>query len=119
MTQPAAKEQRACPRVALELEVHLGRNVGNDVVARTRDLSVGGARVVCGRPLRIDEELRFELELPAGGQQLSGTARVLRQHRSDMYALRFENVAPAVAGILDAFVDANAGDGRPPGPAQA
>jgi hypothetical protein len=109
MTERVTNEYRACPRVAVALDVQLGRKVGNDVIARTRDLSVGGARVVSGRPLRIDEELQFDLDLPAGGQHVCGTARVLRQHRHDLYALRFENVAPAVAGVLGAFVDANSG----------
>jgi hypothetical protein len=89
------------------LDVQLGRKIGNDVIARTHDLGIGGARVISGRPLGIDEELRFDLELPAGGPHLRGTARVLRQHRHDMYALRFENVAPAVIGVLGAFVDGN------------
>jgi hypothetical protein len=96
--------------VAVALDVHLGRKVGNDVVARTHDLSISGARVVSARPLRVDEELRFDLELPPGGRHLSGTARVLRQHRPDMYALRFENVAPAGRDVLGEFVDASSGD---------
>jgi hypothetical protein len=95
--------------VSVALDVHLGRKVGNDVVARTSDISVSGARVVSGRPLRVDEELQFDFELPSGGQRMRGTARVLRQHRHDMYALRFENVAPAVVGVLDAFVEAYTG----------
>ena len=93
----------------MALDVYLGRKVGNDVIARTSDISVSGARVVSGRPLRIDEELQFDLELPTAGHRLRGTARVLRQHRHDMYALRFENVAPGDVGVLGAFVDANAG----------
>jgi hypothetical protein len=65
--------------------------------------------VVSDRPLRIDEELAFDLELGAGGRHLTGTARVLRQHSTDMYALRFEHVAEAARGELGAFVRAGGG----------
>jgi hypothetical protein len=111
MDQTGVPEQRRCARVPVVLDVHLGRKIGNDVVARTSDLSVEGARVFSSRPLRVDEELQFDLELPAGGEHLTGTARVLRQHRHDLYALRFEKVGPAVRGVLDAFVEAG---GRTP-----
>src|SRR5881396_3741568 len=72
MTQRMTDERRACPRVAAALNVRLGRKVGNHVIARTRDLSVAGARVVSGRPLRIDEELQFDLELPAAASISAG-----------------------------------------------
>jgi hypothetical protein len=103
MADPLAVEQRANPRVEVALEVHLSRKVGKEVVAQTCDLSVSGARITSDRPLRVDEELRFDLELPFGAH-LGGKARVLRQHRHDTYALRFEHVAPATRGDLDAFV---------------
>lgn len=100
-------DQRLSPRVTVALEVHLGRKVGNDVHARTCDLSLTGACVTCARPLRVDEEVRFDLALPRGAH-LDGTARVLRQQRHDMYALRFEHMTPATRGALDAFVGASA-----------
>jgi len=59
------------------------------------------------RPLRVDEELQFDLDLRAGEPHLNGTARVLRQDRHDTYALRFEHVDPAVLRDLRIFVDAN------------
>jgi hypothetical protein len=104
MAEPLAAEQRAHPRVSVALDVHLGRRRGNEVVARTCDLCEAGAMVVSDRPLRIDEELAFDLQLGAGGRHLTGTARVLRQHSTDMYALRFEQVAEAGRGELGAFV---------------
>jgi PilZ domain len=104
MTFHVGAEQRGGQRVAVALDVHLGRDVGNDVVARTEDLSVSGARVVCGRPLRVDEELELELLVPAVGR-LRGRARVLRQHRPDMYALRFEGFGPQERAALGRLVD--------------
>ena len=96
-----ASDRRASPRIAVALDLHLERKVGNAVAARTLDLSVGGARVVSDRPLRVDEELRFDLRLGGGDEHLRGTARVLRH---DTYALRFGHVAPAALRDLDAFV---------------
>lgn len=100
-------ELRATPRIAVALEVSLDRKVGSAVHARTCDLSRTGACITCARPLRVDEEIHFDLALPRG-DRLDGTARVLRQQRHDMYALRFEQMSPACRGALDAFVDGTA-----------
>jgi c-di-GMP-binding flagellar brake protein YcgR len=110
MTQPTPSDRRVGPRIAVALDLHLARTKGNAVTTRTLDLSVGGARVLSGRPLRVDEELRFDLHLDvrAGDRHLDGTARVLRQDRHDTYALRFEHLDPAVLRDLRTFVDANA-----------
>jgi hypothetical protein len=110
MAERVLTEQRVCPRVAAALVVQLGRKVGSDVSARTADLGLGGARVVSDRPLRVDEELRFDLELDddSGGAHLIGVARVLRQHRHDQYALRFEQLDPDGLSALGAFVERHA-----------
>jgi hypothetical protein len=108
MAQRVVTEHRTCPRVAAALVLHLGRSVGSDVSARTADVGLGGARVVSDRPLRVDEELRFDLELDDGGAHLIGVARVLRQHRHDQYALRFEQLDPDGLSALGAFVERHA-----------
>jgi hypothetical protein len=92
--------------VAVACPLRLARQVGNDVNARTRDLSVSGARIVSDRPLRVDEELRFDLELTAGDQRhLTGRARVLRELPSNTYALRFEQVPAEQRASLDRFLE--------------
>lgn len=96
-------EQRVSGRIAVALDVSLERKVGNEVHARTCDLSVTGACITCDRPLRVDEEVRFDLALPLG-DHLGGKARVLRQQRHDTYALRFEHMSPTTRGLLGAFV---------------
>jgi c-di-GMP-binding flagellar brake protein YcgR len=101
--QQAAAERRTSPRVTAALDLQLARKVGNPLMVRTRDVSAGGAYVFSARPLRIYEELQFDLEL-AGGEHVLGTARVLRQHQHDAYALRFEHVAPDALLALTAFV---------------
>lgn len=104
-TQPAS-ERRGSPRVAVALDVRLQRKVGNPVSVQTLDLGAGGARVVSARPLRVDEELHFDLDLPAGGRHVDGTARVLRQHPNNAYALRFEHIGPDALRELEAVVAA-------------
>jgi PilZ domain len=102
-------EQRGTARVAVACELHLARHVGNEVAARTRDLSVHGARIVSERPLRVDEELDFDLQLTtADRRHLRGRARVLRAEHSNNYALRFEHVGADARAALVAFLDAMA-----------
>jgi len=105
--QQVAIERRARPRVAVALDLQLARKVGNPLTVRTRDLSVGGAYVVSTRPLQIFEEMHFDLDVPVDGQHVDGTARVLRQHRHDAYALRFEQMTPAALRVLGAFVESH------------
>lgn len=105
-------EQRLSPRVEAALDVSLGRKVGNDVHARTCDLSLTGACITCARPLRVDEEVHFDLALPLG-DHVDGTARVLRQQRHDTYALRFEHLSPATLGALGAFVGSSSAPSAP------
>lgn len=107
--RPSGHEQRTAPRAAVALDVRLERGVGRAVNARTLDLGAGGARVRSTRPLRVDEELHFDVDLPAGGGHVDGTARVLRQDRHDVYALRFEGLAHATLAELREFVDASTG----------
>lgn len=103
-------DRRTSPRIAVAVELRLERKVGNPVWAQTLDLGAGGARVFSSRPLRVDEELRFDLELPEGGRHLDGTARVLRQLPNHVYALRFESLPPDGLQELRAVVGA---DGSP------
>jgi hypothetical protein len=84
--------RRAAPRAVIELPVALVRPHGNAVPSRTVDVGPGGMRVRCDRPLHIDELLAFDLDCP--GAQVSGRARVLREHVGSTYALRFEWLGP-------------------------
>jgi c-di-GMP-binding flagellar brake protein YcgR len=102
-------ERRSSARVTVALELQLARRIGSSLTVRTLDISATGARVLCARPLRIYEELTFDGELPPRGQHIEGTARVLRQHRPNVYALRFEHIATDVQRELEAFVEAGAG----------
>ena len=77
------------------------------MTARTVDLGTGGARVTSDRPLRVDEELRFDVALCDEAEHVVGTGRVLRQDGHNVYALRFERVAPECARDLQSFLDAS------------
>jgi hypothetical protein len=74
------------------------RRRGGPVGGHTEDVGPGGARIVVDRPLRIDEELDFDLIL--GDVHVDGRARVLRQESSNRYALRFESLGAAAAHVL-------------------
>lgn len=89
--------------------MRLAHKVGRALTARTLDLSAGGARVTSDRPLRVDEEMRFDVDLPEGGRHIEGIARVLRQDRHNVYALRFERIADDTRAELRSFVEATAG----------
>ena len=89
----------------MALDLRLAHKTGRAVTARTLDLSAGGARVTSERPLRVDEEMPFEADLPTDGRHIEGIARVLRQDRHNVYALRFERVAEDALDVLRAFVE--------------
>jgi hypothetical protein len=97
-------DQRGTERANVYLELQLARKAGRTINVRTLDVGFGGARVISERPLRVDEELHFECDLPTGSCHLDGMARVLRQDRHNVYALRFEHVAPELMSQLRAFV---------------
>ena len=106
----SAADQRATPRAPIAIELLLARKSGRPVSACTVDLCAHGARVRCDRPLRIDEELHFDADLPSG-PHVDGTARVLRQDRHDTYALRFEVVCDGATEEFAALVEARAVSG--------
>lgn len=89
---PGTAERRATPRAAVACDLHLHRHSGSPVDVRTVDVGPGGARVASHRPLRIDEELRFDLEIPGEPRHVTGWAHVLRQAGHELYALRFTKV---------------------------
>ena len=94
----------------MALDLRLAHKAGRPLTARTIDLSAGGARVQSERPLRVDEEMHFDVDLPSSGRHIEGIARVLRQDRHDVYALRFERVADDTLADLRLFVEATAGE---------
>ena len=75
------------------------RSKGLPVEGRSVDLGRGGMRVLCARPLRIDDVLGFELVVP-GGERVTGMARVLREDVRRTYGLRFEGLATEAAETL-------------------
>lgn len=78
------QQRRRQPRAQVQIECVLRRRTGSPVICHTIDLGPGGMCVATDRPLGIDEVLHFDL---AGA---GGDARVLREQRPNVYALRFE-----------------------------
>jgi hypothetical protein len=96
------ENRRSHPRIPVVLDAHLERRVGNSVTAQTRDLCLHGARIVTQRPLAIDEELTFDLEVDSTHLRLA--SRVLREHHHSTYALRFEHLEPQDQQAIDTLL---------------
>jgi hypothetical protein len=92
-------DQRRTPRTAVELGCTLARRRGNPVRAVTQDLGAGGMCVITDRPLSMDEELEFAIDAPGSPH---GRARVVRQQRTNCYALRFEHMLDDILEWLEA-----------------
>jgi len=97
-------ERRGSRRAQVDLAVTLSRHNGGPVHGRTVDLSVGGMRVATTRPLRTDEVLDFAVPIESVGPLVQGRARVMREQARNVYALRFEHIAPDAASCLSDFV---------------
>jgi hypothetical protein len=92
-------EQRTNPRARVDCPVTLVRRRGNPVTGHTQDLGPGGARIIVDRPLTIDEEVGFALDLGTG-TPVDGRARVLRQQGLRIYAVRFERLAATASEAI-------------------
>ena len=92
-------ERRGSPRIELSVACTLRRRSGSTIEARTVDLGPGGMSVTTNRPLADDEVVFFDLPL-SPDQVVDGSARVLRQQRYGVYALRFESTSASVAHSL-------------------
>ena len=101
-------ERRGSPRVEISVGCTLQRRTGSPIEAMTLDLGSGGMRITSDRPLRIDEELDFDIL--RGGLRLTGHARVMRQHERRVYALRFERLPGGTREALRALMSQPATD---------
>jgi hypothetical protein len=84
-------ERRTGPRIELSVACTLTRRHGSPVAGRTVDLGPGGMSVTTERPLTTDELVHFDLLLSAD-HAIDGEARVLRERKYRVYALRFESL---------------------------
>jgi hypothetical protein len=96
----APPEIRA-PRAEIALTCTLYRHIGSPIPAETLNVGPRGMRVRSPRPLRDDETVGFDI--PNFDMRLSGSARVIRQERPHVYALRFENLPAPVTRRLHAL----------------
>jgi c-di-GMP-binding flagellar brake protein YcgR len=84
-------DRRHAGRVEMVVTCTLKRRAGSPISCETVDVGPGGMSVCSERPLATDEVVAFDL----AAVELSGHARVLRQHGHQLYALRFEQLADA------------------------
>lgn len=96
----AVAEIRA-PRVEIELSCTLRRQIGSPIPAQTINVGPRGMRVRSPRPLRDDETVGFDL--PNFDMRIAGSARVIRQERPHVYALRFEGLPEPMTRRLHAL----------------
>ena len=89
------------PRARIELPCTLRRRAGSAIPARTIDLGPAGMRLTAERPLAADETVNFDLANLR--MRVAGLARVLRQQRADVYALRFERLPEPMYRCLHAL----------------
>jgi hypothetical protein len=85
----------------VSLPCTLRRRVGAPISARTLEVGPGGMCVSSPRPLATDETVEFDL--PDVEMRISGHARVVRQQRLNVYALRFEDLPEPMARRLHAL----------------
>lgn len=77
------------------------RAAGSPIACETIDIGPTGMRLTTVRPLAVDELLAFDLLL--GGLHIDGNARVIREERPHVYALRFDRLtAPMTRRLQDA-----------------
>jgi hypothetical protein len=89
------------PRAQLVFECTLRRRTGSPIPAHTVVLGPRGMHVSSPRPLSPDETVGFELV--DQHMRVSGRARVLRQERLNVYALRFEGLPDPMTRHLHAL----------------
>ena len=115
MTAEPASEGPAAgpssPPIAPEevsLRCTLTRGAGSPISARALAVGPTGMRVATERPLALDETVSFDL--PCGDQIIHGHARVVRQERPDVFAVRFGPLPPPMERRLqDAVAELTAG----------
>jgi hypothetical protein len=103
MTASGSGDRRRAPRAAVAIACTLRRRTGSPVAGRTVDLGPAGMCVATARPLAADEAVEFELpQLPG---DVHGHARVMREQRYGVYALRFEGLPERLRDQLAALAD--------------
>lgn len=89
------------PKADIALPCTLRRSHGSSIAAATVSLGPRGMRVRSPRPLCADETIGFDI--PDLDIRIDGRARVLRQERLNVYALRFEGLPEPMVRRLHAL----------------
>ncbi len=102
-TGNASDPQRPAQQ-AVELPCTLARHGGSPIVAETIDLGTTGMRLTTARPLAVDEMVAFDLPVQDADDHICGQARVVRQERPGVYALRFDRLTQPMSRCLQDVV---------------
>ena len=95
------QQELRAPQAHVALACILRRRSGAPIPVQTLDLGPRGMRITSPRPLALDETVGFDL--PNLDMRVSGVARVLRQERMHVYALRFEGLPEPMTRRLHAL----------------
>lgn len=95
------QQELRAPQAHVELPCILRRRNGAPIPVQTLDIGPRGMRISSPRPLALDETVGFEL--PNLDMRIHGAARVLRQERMHVYALRFEGLPEPMTRRLHAL----------------
>jgi hypothetical protein len=99
-------QERRAPQAHVTLPCIVRRRSGAPIPAETLEVGPRGMRISSPRPLALDETVGFEL--PNLDMRVAGVARVLRQERMHVYALRFEGLPEPMIRRLHALaINAN------------
>jgi PilZ domain-containing protein len=94
-------DRHRSPRALIALPCTLRRRIGSPIVAQTVEVGPEGMCVSSPRPLAADETVTFDL--PDLDIRITGSARVLRQQRHNVYVLRFEQLPAPMVNRLHAL----------------
>ncbi len=100
------RERRRYFRCAAELPVFLTRADGNDVVARTSNVSTNGMSICSSGTFALGETVGLTLDLLDGGPHVLARGTVVWDDKHGKSGISFQCVRPELQGALDRWLDA-------------
>ena len=101
-------DRRSSPREGAEIQVQY-ESIDELFTEFTRDINEGGVFVATDSPLAVDELVEMSFQLPAGGEIIHVTGRVVRVQTKDEdgtsgMAVQFDALDRSARGAIDGLV---------------
>jgi CheY-like chemotaxis protein len=113
------RERRQSSRIAVQAAISIHRDDGNTVEGIMLDLSTGGMDVLAAQALPAATLVRFNFQLPDGGDGIEGEAEVAWSTTNGQIGLRFLDIDPKMREKMGEWLAARAHDALPEEPAAA